>query len=394
MSFEQAERLKDVQQSKTRIMFNRCAQLRAAGEKVIALTLGEPDFDTPEYVKESCKKALDEGFTKYADNVGIAPLREAICQKLRDENSLEYYPEEIGVTSGVAQGMFAAILSFLNPGDEILVPDPVYLTYNEIPKVAGAVVKNYRLLEENNFQVDIEEIKSLITEKTKMIVIVSPSNPTGGILSEKNLEDISRIAIENDLLVLSDEIYERLTYGEGGRCVSIASFPNMKERTIILNGLSKSMAMTGWRIGYMAAPTKLIEPMNRLAFYMTAGATSFAQYAAVDALRKGGKYVEEMRLEFKRRRDYMVAEVNKLNNFSCAVPEGAFYVFMNIKKTKMTSQEFCEFALEKTGLAVIPGDAFGNCGEGYVRMSYAASMEVLAEAVECLKILDGCFDNK
>lgn len=394
MSFQQAERLKDVQQSKTRIMFNKCAQLRAAGEKVIALTLGEPDFDTPEYVKESCKRALDEGLTKYADNVGIAPLREAICQKLREENGLEYSPEEIGVTSGVAQGMFAAIVSFLNPGDEILVPDPVYLTYNEIPKVAGAVVKNYRLLEENNFQVDIEEIKSLITEKTKMIVIVSPSNPTGGILSEKNLEDISRIAIENDLLVLSDEIYERLTYSESNRCVSIASFPNMKERTIILNGLSKSMAMTGWRIGYMAAPAELIEPMNRLAFYMTAGATSFAQYAAVDAFRGGSKYVEEMRLEFKRRRDYLAAEVNKLKHFSCAVPEGAFYVFMNIKKTGMTSQEFCEFALEKTRLAVIPGDAFGSCGEGFVRMSYAASMEVLSEAVECLKILDNCFDNK
>ena len=388
MSFKQADRLKNVPMSKTRAIFAKCAELRKHGIEVTALTLGEPDFDTPEYVKDACKEALDLNLTKYEDNNGPFELREAICEKLKAENNLEYIPDEISVTTGVAQGMFAAILSFLNPGDEIIVPDPVYLTYSAIPNIAGAVIKNYRLLEENDYQIDIDELESLVTEKTKMIVVVSPSNPTGGVLDKSSLEKIADVAKNHDLLVLSDEIYERLTYDEDKPAISIASLPGMKERTIVLNGLSKSMAMTGWRIGYMAAPIELIEPMNRMTFYMTAGATTFAAHAAIEAVKNLDGSIEKMRDEFKKRRDYLVGEINKMENFSCKMPEGAFYVFMNIKKTGMTSEEFCDFALDSVRLAVVPGDAFGECGEGYVRMSYATSMENLKKAVSLLMKID------
>lgn len=388
MTFKQADRLKGIPMSRTRVMLRKCQELRAAGEKVTALTLGEPDFDTPEYIIMACKKALDDGLTKYTDSTGPLELREAICRKLKRENGLVYCPEEISVTSGVEQGTFAAFMSFLNPGDEVLVQDPVYLTYTTIPEIAGATVKTYSLLEENDFQPDMNQLRSLVTDKTKMIAMVSPGNPTGSIFTRESLEAIAELAREKNLLVVSDEIYERLTYGEKDEVVSIASLPGMKERTILLNGLSKSMAMTGWRIGYMAAPPELIDPLNRMAFYMTAGATSFAQYAAAEALDGDDGSAEKMRLEFKKRRDYLVGEINEMENFSCIVPQGAFYVFMNIKKTGMKSEEFCDYALEQYRLAMMPGDVFGQCGEGFVRLSYAASRQVLEEAVCILKDID------
>ena len=388
MTFKQADRLKGIPMSRTRVMLRKCQELRAAGEKVTALTLGEPDFDTPEYIIMACKKALDDGLTKYTDSTGPLELREAICRKLKRENGLVYCPEEISVTSGVEQGTFAAFMSFLNPGDEVLVQDPVYLTYTTIPEIAGATVKTYSLLEENDFQPDMNQLRSLVTDKTKMIAIVSPGNPTGSIFTRESLEAIAELAREKNLLVVSDEIYERLTYGEKDEVVSIASLPGMKERTILLNGLSKSMAMTGWRIGYMAAPPELIDPLNRMAFYMTAGATSFAQYAAAEALDGDDGSAEKMRLEFKKRRDYLVGEINEMENFSCIAPQGAFYVFMNIKKTGMKSEEFCDYALEQYRLAMMPGDVFGQCGEGFVRLSYAASRQVLEEAVCILKDID------
>ena len=388
MTFKQADRLKGIPMSRTRVMLRKCQELRAAGEKVTALTLGEPDFDTPEYIIMACKKALDDGLTKYTDSTGPLELREAICRKLKRENGLVYCPEEISVTSGVEQGTFDAFMSFLNPGDEVLVQDPVYLTYTTIPEIAGATVKTYSLLEENDFQPDMNQLRSLVTDKTKMIAMVSPGNPTGSIFTRESLEAIAELAREKNLLVVSDEIYERLTYGEKDEVVSIASLPGMKERTILLNGLSKSMAMTGWRIGYMAAPPELIDPLNRMAFYMTAGATSFAQYAAAEALDGDDGSAEKMRLEFKKRRDYLAGEINKMENFSCIVPQGAFYVFMNIKKTGMKSEEFCDYALEQYRLAMMPGDVFGQCGEGFVRLSYAASRQVLEEAVCILKDID------
>ena len=388
MNFKQANRLENLHVSGTRVVFSKCAELAEKGEKVTALTLGQPDYDTPKYIIEACKKSLDAGQTRYTDGSGVTELKEAICKKLQKENNLHYYPDEISVTTGVAQGMFVALLACLNEGDEVLIPDPVYLTYSEIPNIAGAVIKKYDLLEENNYQIDVEQIRSLITDKTKMLVIVSPSNPTGGVLNRKSVETLAGIAKEYNLIVLSDEIYDHFVYDESQELISIASLPGMKERSIVLNGFSKSMAMTGWRLGYIAAPEYMIEPMNRLSFYMTAGATTFVQYAGVAGILKEDGSIENMRLEFKKRRDYLVREINKLKNFSCKVPEGAFYIFMNIKKTGMTSSDFCNFAIDKYRLAMIPGTAFGSNGEGYVRLSYASSMDILKEAIKILKIID------
>lgn len=388
MKFQQAHRLDELHTSGTRVVFSKCAELAAQGIPVTGLTLGEPDFETPQYIVDACKQALDQKKTRYTDGSGIQELKEAVCEKLSRENDLHYCPNEISITTGVAQGMFVALLSTLNPGDEVLVPDPVYLTYSEIPNVAGAVIKKYDLLEENGYQVDVEQIRSLITERTRMLVIVSPSNPTGGVLSRASVEAIADIAREHDLLVLSDEIYDRFVYDEEQELVSIASLPGMKERCIVLNGFSKSMAMTGWRLGYIAAPECMIEPMNRLSFYMTAGATTFVQYAGVAGLRLEDGSIERMRLEFKRRRDYLVEEINKLEHFSCQKPEGAFYIFMNVKKTGMSADEFCAYAIDRYRLATIPGTAFGRNGEGYVRLSYASSMEVLEKAIAILREID------
>lgn len=391
MNFKQANRLENLHVSGTRVVFSKCAALAEKGEKVTALTLGQPDYDTPKYIIEACKESLDAGQTRYTDGSGVTELKEAICKKLQRENNLYYHPEEISVTTGVAQGMFVALLTCLNEGDEVLIPDPVYLTYSEIPNIAGAVIKKYDLLEENNYQIDVEQIRSLITDKTKMLVIVSPSNPTGGVLNRKSVETLAGIAKEYNLIVLSDEIYDHFVYDESQELISIASLPGMKERSIVLNGFSKSMAMTGWRLGYIAAPEYMIEPMNRLSFYMTAGATTFVQYAGAAGILKEDGSIENMRLEFKKRRDYLVREINKLKNFSCKVPEGAFYIFMNIKKTGMTSSDFCNFAIDKYCLAMIPGTAFGSNGEGYVRLSYASSMDILKEAVNILKKIDEQF---
>lgn len=384
--FEQAERLKYLELSPTRVMFRKCAALTAQGIKTTALTLGQPDFDTPNYIKEACKRYIDEGYTVYAEDTGIDDLKKVIAEKLKRDNDLDYDWTEISVTTGVAQGMFAAFMAFLNPGDEVLIPDPVYVTYNQIPRIAQAVVKPYHLKEENGFQPDIVQMESMITEKTKMIALVSPSNPIGSIMSEESLKGIAELAKKYDLLVLSDEIYERLTYGK--KFISIGTLPGMKERTIILNGYSKCMAMTGWRLGYIAAPKELQEPMNRLGFYMTSGSVSFIQYAGVDAMMKENGSIERMRQEFERRRNYLVGEINKMKHFSCIMPEGAFYVFMNIRKSGLTSQEFCDKALYEYHLGAIPGNAFGESGEGFVRLSYATSMEVLEEAVRKLKKMD------
>ena len=234
-------------------------------------------------------------------------------------------------------------------------------------------------------KVQVDEVRSLITEKTKMLVIVSPSNPTGGVLSRASMEALADIAREHDLLVLSDEIYDRFVYDDEQELVSIASLPGMKERSIVLNGFSKSMAMTGWRLGYIAAPQEMIEPMNRLSFYMTAGATTFVQYAGVAALHEEDGAIERMRQEFKRRRDYLVEEINKLEHFSCKKPEGAFYIFINIEKLGMSGQEFAPLLLENAKVAMVPGDVFGSEGDHYIRMSFANSYENVVEGCKRLK---------
>lgn len=390
MAFKQADRLDKVHHSQMRKIFGLCNELRKKGEPVADVTLGQPNFPTPQYIKDACIQAIQDGHTGYADYSGIPILKEEIIKKIKRDTGMEYGPDEILATTGVAQGCFVSLMAFLNPGDEVILPDPVYFIYDNCANIAGAEIKKYTLREENEFQVDIEELKSLVTEKTKMMVIVSPSNPLGASLTTENLEQIAKIAIENDLIVVTDEIYDMLVY-EDPKPVSIATLPGMRERTIVLNGFSKSFSMTGWRLGWAAAPEAMIDPMNRLAFYMTSGPTTFVMHAAAAALREEDGTCEMMRKEFDKRRKYLVKEINKFKNFSCLAPKGAFYIFLNIKKTGMSSMEFCEYIFEKCRVAVIPGSIFGASGEGFVRISYAASDETLQAVVEGLQKADQDF---
>ena len=376
MNFEPAHRLDNLHVSGTRVVFSKCAELAAQNIPVTALTLGEPDFSTPQYIVDACKRSLDAGQTRYTDGSGILELKEAVCEKLARENGLHYTPAEISVTTGVAQGMFVALLSTLNPGDEVLVPDPVYLTYSEIPNIAGAVIKKYNLLEENDYQVQVDEVRSLITEKTKMLVIVSPSNPTGGVLSRASMEALADIAREHDLLVLSDEIYDRFVYDDEQELVSIASLPGMKERSIVLNGFSKSMAMTGWRLGYCMADAKLMDRIQVFHQYCVTSVPSFVQRACVTALETDTSDVVEI---FRRRRDYVYQRLVDMG-LDVEKPEGAFYMFVDIRKFGMDSNTFCTRMLKEGLVGVIPGIHFGT--EGFMRLSYCYSDADLKEGLD------------
>ena len=378
MEFKQAHRLENLHVSGTRVVFGKCAELAAQGIPVTALTLGQPDFDTPQYIIDACKKALDEGKTRYTDGSGIQELKEAVCQKLEKENGLHYTPSEISVTTGVAQGMFVALLSTLNPGDEVLVPDPVYLTYSEIPNIAGAVIKKYDLLEENDYQVDVDQIRSLITDKTKMLVIVSPSNPTGGVLSRASLEAIAAIAREHDLLVLSDEIYDRFVYDDEQELVSIASLPGMKERSIVLNGFSKSMAMTGWRLGWLAAAAPVIAEIAKAHQYLVSSAVSFEMDAAAQALTVDPTPMLKV---YRARRERVLAALDAMD-LDVVEPAGAFYAFPSIKQYGLTSEDFCIKAIKEANVALVPGDCFGT--EGHIRLSYCVSDKDLDEGLNRL----------
>jgi len=384
ISFRQANRMIEAPLSGIREVVSYANKLSQLGKEIIHLEIGEPDFDTPKQIKEGAKSALDEGKVHYPPLVGIDELRKALSEKFNKENGLNYAPEEIIITNGVSQGIFAAIMAFINDGDEILIPDPGFLNYMYVPKIAGGIIKTYSLKEENGFQPDVEEIRSLITNKTKMIALISPNNPTGSILKIESLKGIAELVIANNLLVVSDEVYERIIYDENVH-ISIASLPGMKERTIVLNGFSKYFAMTGWRLGYIAAPTPLIDPMMRLCFYNSTSANSFAQWGALEALLRDNSPSEDMVCEYKRRRDYLFTSLNNIEKLSCALPDGAFYMFLNIKEIGLTSQEFTKYILEEAGVATVPGIVFGKTGEGYVRLSYANSYENIVKAVERIK---------
>jgi len=377
--FKPAERLNDVQLSGIRHLIAKCEELAKQGRDIIHLEIGRPDFDTPVAIKEAAKKAIDEGKVHYPPLPGIPELRAAVCKKLKEQNGLDYKPSETLIFNGASHIIYCAMLAFLNEGDEVLMANPTYTSYLQIPQMVGAKKVFYSQKESNNFQVDRAELESLVTEKTKMICVINPSNPLGALLNNESLQAIADVANKHNLIVLSDEIYERLCYD--GDHVSLASFPGMRERTIILNGFSKTYSMTGWRLGYAAAPEYLIEPMNRMIFYTVSSTASFTQYGAVEALEGDQSAPEAMKAEYRRRRDYMYEAINKIPKLSCLKPEGAFYIFMNIKETGLTSQQFSDYILDKADVALVPGTEFGTEGEGYVRISYANSMENLKEAI-------------
>lgn len=353
------------------------------GQRVLHFEVGRPDFDTPEYIKQAACKALAEGKVHYTSNFGLMELRQAIADKLNRENDLDYAAGNVLVTVGLSEAIFVTLSTILEEGDEILVPDPVWMNYINLPKKLNATPVTYTLKEETNYQMDLDEVRAKITDKTRAIVIVTPNNPTGGILTEDTLTELANIAIENDLLVLSDEVYERLVY-DGAKHVSIASLPGMKERTFTMNGMSKAYAMDGWRLGYVAAPDEYVPHLNKLHQQITTCAPNFVQVAAIAALTEEGNEVEEMVKEYQRRRDYAVKAINAIPGLSCQCPKGAFYIFINIKELGMTSADMAAYLLEEAKIALVPGDVFGPGGEGYIRLSFASSYDNIVEGCEKL----------
>lgn len=382
--FNPASRMEALPFSEIRVMMERATQMQKNGEDVIHMEIGRPDFDTPQVIKDAANKALANGNVFYTSNYGTPELRQAIADKLKRDNGIDYKAEEILVTIGVGEGTYAAVAAFTEPGDEILVPDPVWLNYIHVPHFFGAVPVSYKLREENDYQIDLDEIEGLITSRTRMLVINTPGNPTGVVQSYETLEKLADIAKKHDLIVVSDEIYEKLVY-DGAKHVSIAALPGMKERTITLNGFSKCYSMTGWRLGYAAAPVEFIKAMVRVHAYINTCAPSFVQEAGITALEKAEPDVQEMVKEYQRRRDYAVSAINAIDGLSCKTPGGAFYIFVNIKSLGKTSAEMADYLLDHAKIAAVPGSAFGPQGEGYIRLSYACSYERIVEAMERLK---------
>ncbi len=384
MEYKTAKRMESLPFSEIRAVMEKATKMQQAGENVIHLEIGRPDFDTPEKIKEAAYESLKVGHVFYTSNYGIPALRKEIAKWETEHHGVQYDADEVLVTVGVGEATYASMAAFLEDGDEVLVPNPVWLNYIHVPSSLGAVPVTYNLKEENNYQIDMEELASKITDKTKMIVIVNPSNPTGGVLSRETLEKLSQLAIKNDLLVVADEIYSQLVYDDT-KHVSIASLPGMKERTITLGGFSKAYSMTGWRLGYMCAPRGIIAACVRVHQYTITCASSFVQEAAVTALRDCADDVEAMRQEYQRRKDYAVKALNEIDGISCNDPQGAFYIFVNVKSLGMSSMEVAEYFLEEAKVAMVPGSAFGSEGEGYLRLSYACSYEDLQEAIRRIK---------
>ena len=382
--FNTSERMEALPFSGIRVMMERANRMQREGKDVIHMEIGRPDFDTPEVIKKAAFDSLEKGHVFYTSNYGTPELRAAIAEKLTRENNVAYAPEEILVTIGVGEGTYASIAAFVNPGEEVLVPNPVWLNYIHVPQFFGAVPVTYSLKEDNDYQIDLDELEAKTTEKTKMLVINSPGNPTGTVQSLETLQKLADFAKKHDLIVVSDEIYEKLVYG-GAKHVSIASLPGMKERTITLNGFSKCYSMTGWRLGYAAAPVEFIKGLVRVHQYINTCASSFVQDAGIVALKEAEPDVQAMVKEYERRRDFAVKALNEIDGISCKMPEGAFYIFVNIKSFGKTSAEVADYLLDEALVATVPGSAFGTEGEGYIRLSYACSYERIVEAMDRIK---------
>ncbi len=355
--------------------------LEAKGKHIIHLEIGEPDFDTPVNIRNAAKRAIDEGYTHYGPAPGLAEFRSTIAAYVSNTRRIEVKPEHVVVTPGGKPIMFNVILACIDPGDEVIYPNPGFPIYESAIEFVGGVAVPLTLKEEKDFRFDIAELKSLITSKTKLLIINSPENPTGGILTKEDIHEIAKLAIKHNLLVLSDEIYSRIVY-DGFNHYSIASVPGMQERTVILDGFSKTYAMTGWRLGYGIMPEELVKLVTQLQINSVSCTASFTQMAGVEALTGNQDDAENMIEEFKRRRNVIVDGLNSIPGISCLKPQGAFYVFPNITGTGRQSRELSEFLLHEAGVACLSGTAFGKHGEGYLRFSYANSIPNIEQALK------------
>ena len=372
-----AERTVGIKPSGIRKFFDLVSEMD--DPEVISLGVGEPDFDTPWHIREEGIYSLERGRTFYTSNSGLKDLRNAICDYLKRTYQVEYNPEtEVMVTVGGSEAIDIGLRAVLNPGDEVIIPQPSYVSYEPCTVLAGGKPVILELQEKNEFRLTKEELLAAITPKTKVLILPFPNNPTGAIMERHELEEIAKIVVEKDIFVISDEIYSELTYTDNH--VTIASFPGMKERTVLINGFSKSYAMTGWRLGYAAAPEIILKQMLKIHQYAIMCAPTTSQYAAVAALRDGDKDVEMMRESYNQRRRYLLNAFKEMG-IDCFEPLGAFYTFPNISRFGMTSEEFATALLKEEKVAVVPGTAFGACGEGFVRISYAYSLKSLKEAL-------------
>ena len=367
--------IKEVKPSGIRKFFDIVSEMKDA----ISLGVGEPDFDTPWHIREEGIYSLERGRTFYTSNAGLKELKVEISKYLeRKINVLYDYHDEIMVTVGGSEAIDIAMRAMLDPGDEVLIPQPSYVSYLPCAQLIHAVPVIIELKEENQFRLTKQELLDSITDKTKMLVLPFPNNPTGAIMEREDLEEIAKVCVEKDIFVLSDEIYSELTYKE--KHVSIASMPGMKERTVVIYGFSIAFAMTGWRLGYAAAPKVILQQMLKIHQFAIMCAPTTSQYAAVDALKHGEHDVEKMTEAYNQRRRYLLHNFKEMG-LDCFEPYGAFYVFPNIKRFGMTSEEFATRLLEEEKVAVVPGTAFGDCGEGFLRISYAYSLESLKVAL-------------
>ena len=345
----------------------------------ISLGVGEPDFDTPWHIREEVIYSLEKGRTFYTSNAGLRPLKVEICEYLKRRCDVLYDPDhEVLVTVGGSEAIDIGLRAMLNPGDEVLIPQPSYVSYMPCVVLADGVPVVIELEEKDQFKLTPEKLLEKITDKTKILVLPFPNNPTGAIMEKEELEEIARIVIEKDLFVISDEIYSELTYSQ--RHHTIAAFPGMKERTILINGFSKAYAMTGWRLGYACAPANILEQMLKIHQYAIMCAPTTSQYAAISAMKNGDGDVAMMRESYNQRRRYLLHAFKEMN-IDCFEPLGAFYTFPNISRFGMSSEDFATTLLKEEKVAVVPGTAFGDCGEGFVRISYAYSLESLKEAL-------------
>jgi len=353
------------------------AEVRKEG--VVSLSVGEPDFETPWAIKQAGVEAIQNGYTFYCDDLGLPKLREEIAKYLKRHYELSYDPkDEILVSVGASEAIDVAFRALLNEGDEVIIPQPAYNSYPPVVALSGGKVVNVNLREEKQFRLQPEDLEKVITPASKILILNYPHNPTGAIMEKGDLQKIAEVCIKNDLYVVSDEIYSELTYGK--KHVSIASLPGMKERTIYISGFSKAFAMTGWRLGYIAAPKEMIVRMRKVHQYSMLASPTISQYAAVEALKDGEEETEKMKAAYNERRLYLIKAL-KAMNLDCFVPEGAFYVFPCIKETGLTSDQFVDKLFKEEKLLFISGTGFGPLGEGYVRISYAYSLEKIKEGM-------------
>jgi len=370
-----SERTKCIGESK----ISKSLAILEHNSSIISLGAGEPDFPAPKSVITAAKKYLDKGYTHYSSLQGRLELREAIAKKVKKENKIDATAEEVIVTCGAKEAILLGMFSTLDPGDEAIVPDPGYIAYMPVAKTINAVPVPMQLKEEDDFDISVERLKKLVTEKTRLIVLNSPSNPTGAVYKKKSLEEIANVVVEKNLTVLTDEVYEKLVYDDAEH-VSFASLNGMKEYTITIQSFSKSYAMTGFRVGYAVAPKEIINEMTEFKICTTICAPTISQLAAIEAF-KAEAYVQKMRREYDRRRKMMIKRLNELPNIRCVRPRGAFYAFPNVSSFGMSSEKFTDFLLKEAKVLVVPGTEFGNYGEGYVRMSYATAYEKIEEAM-------------